>query len=398
MAELAARTAYGRLLTSLARRKQDIAAAEDALADAFARALERWPDDGVPDRPEAWLLTAARRRLIDAGRRAQTREAAMGDLVALFDPARPADPGPDDRLRLMFVCAHPVIDPAIRTPLMLQTVLGLDAAHIGQGFLVSPAAMGQRLSRAKRKIKDAGIAFDMPEPEEAADRLAAVLDAVYAAYTDGWADYGAGPEGLAGEALFLAGLVAEFLQGEAEAHGLLALLRYCQSRHRARRGLDGGFVPLAEQDTALWDHRLIAQAEAGLRRALALGPPGRFSLEAAIQSVHAARAVTGRTDWTALARLYDGLIAQGAGLGAHIARACVQGEIAGPAAALAGLDALETSAGKALAGHQPFHAARAHWLAQAGQAGPAREAYGRAIALTADPAVRDWLQARRAAL
>ena len=230
----AARDSYGRLLAYLASRSRDLAAAEDALADAFRRALETWPRTGVPARPEAWLLPVARNRLLDAARHARVHASTLPTLVAL--PAEAAqlasvdDPFPDERLKLLFVCAHPAISPAIRTPLMLQAVLGLDAARIGAAFVVQPWAMGQRLSRAKAKIRDARIRFEVPPPHELASRLEAVLDAVYAVYGSGWDDLtGADPRrrDLTHESIELGRLLVQLLPAEPEARGLLALMLHC---------------------------------------------------------------------------------------------------------------------------------------------------------------------------
>ncbi|MEQ8403803.1 MAG: sigma factor [Oceanicaulis sp.] len=396
-ADFAARTAYGRLLAVLSRRTKDIAAAEDALSDAFARALETWPRSGVPDNPEAWLITAARRRLTDLARRAAVRAKAEPELVLLLGRlGAAAETGalPDARLGLMLACADPAIDARLHTPLMLQVVLGLDAARIGALFLVSPAAMGQRLSRGKARIKAAGLAFEAPAAETLAPRLAPVLDAVYAAYTAGADVAGAAP-GRAGdlldEALYLSRLLTELAPQAAEAHGLYALICHCQARAAARRGADGAYIPLAEQDPTLWDVALIDAGEAALRRSLALAPPGRFALEAAIQSVHAERRKTGATNWPAAAALYDRLILAGAGLGGHVARACAHGEAFGAEAALSLLAPLVAQARD----HQPFHAAHAHWLARAGRRAKARTAYDRAAALSPDPGVRAFLQDRK---
>ncbi|MGJ3231939.1 MAG: RNA polymerase sigma factor [Oceanicaulis sp.] len=399
-ADSAARNAYGRLLAILSRRTRDLAAAEDALADAFARALEVWPSKGVPARPDAWLITTARRRLADLARRTAVRARAEPELVTLFDrlgEAAEAGTLPDERLALMLACAHPDIDPGLHTPLMLQTVLGLDAARIGSAFLVSPAAMGQRLSRGKARIREAGLAFETPGPEALPGRVEPVLRAVYAAYTAGFDLVGEEPgraKDLAGEALFLAGLVARLAPEAAEALALFALIAHCEARASARRGEGGAFIPLAEQDPALWDPALIEQAEAALRQALALAPPGRFALEAAIQSVHAERRRTGVTNWRAAAALYDRLVDTGAGLGARVARACAHGEAFGAQTALDLLAPLAAAACE----HQPFYAAQAHWLSQAGATAEAGEAYGRAAALSADPAVRGFLERRRAQL
>ncbi len=398
-ADTAARTAYGRLLAILARRSGDLATAEDALADAFARALEVWPSSGVPDRPEAWLLTTARRRLIDLARRTAVRTRAEPELAVLMDRiAETLETGapPDERLALLLACASPKIDADLHTPLMLQMVLGLDAARIGSAFLVAPGAMGQRLSRGKAKIRAAGLAFEPADSTLLPDRIEPVLRAIYAAYTAGFTLAGEDPgraRDLSGEALFLARLVAQLAPETADAHGLHGLIAHCEARAPARRGgEDGAFIPLADQDVALWDAELINEAEAALRRALSLAPPGRFALEAAIQSVHADRRRTGGVNWRAAAALYDRLVESGAGLGAHIARACAHGEVFGPQVALGQLEALSAATGE----HQPFYAAHAHWLAAAGRVAEARAAYMRAADLSTDPAVRAFLQARAA--
>ncbi|MEM7766740.1 MAG: DUF6596 domain-containing protein [Pseudomonadota bacterium] len=397
-ADRAARTAYGRLLAWLSCRTGDMAGAEDALADAFAAALTSWPERGVPDAPDAWLLQVARRKLTDRARRAQTRRTHEPDLVRLFEDlamTETPDAIGDQRLSLLFTCAHPAIDPAVRTPLMLQTVLGLDAAHIARVFVVAPKTMAQRLVRAKRKIKAAGIPFDLPDRSDWPARMDAVLSAIYAAYTAGWD--GSGPVGDAGdrlvdEAEWLARLLSEWVSDHAEAHGLLALILYCESRRPARTGT---YTPLSEQDTSLWDHRMIDEAETCLRTAAGLGAPGRFQFEAAIQSVHAERRHSGETNWQALLRIYDALIAQNPALGAWVARAAVIMEADEPKAALDALDALPQD--RAVA-YGPYWATRAHCLQRAGRLEEAVAAYDRAIALTDDGSARSYLQSRRVRL
>src|SRR5271154_5562293 len=264
-ADAVARRSYGKLVAFLAARTRDVAAAEDALSEAFASSLADWPRNGCPANPEAWLLTVARRKGIDFVRRRKTGEMVSEELqrAAQVLGSGPADfEIPDRRLALMFACAHPAIEAGIRAPLILQVVLGLDAATIASAFLISPATMGQRLVRAKTKIRQAGIPFSVPEREELPPRLDTVLAAIYAAFAEGWTDpRGTDParRDLTEEALFLARLVTELLPQEPEALGLLALMLYAESRCRARRSLDGEYVPLAQQDSELWDAQMIGE-------------------------------------------------------------------------------------------------------------------------------------------
>jgi RNA polymerase sigma-70 factor (ECF subfamily) len=319
-AEFAARTSYGRILAFVASSTGDVALAEDALSDAFERALLTWPDAGIPANPEGWLFTVARNRLRDFLRSAAHRtgvpldDALEATLAApeRLDAADVLDRReaiPDKRLELLFTCAHPAIDPGIRTPLMLQTVLGFEAADIARAFGLAPPAMAQRLVRAKRRIRDAGIPFRVPTRADMPGRLPAVLEAIYGAYAIGWLDQGDEPrESTADEARWLAVLLASLLEDEPEAWGLASLLTYAQSRAPARAVRP--WPPLDEQDPGLWDRALIAEAAALLRRASALGRPlGRFQLEAAIQAVHCDRARTGELDVVALVKLYRGLVA-----------------------------------------------------------------------------------------
>jgi RNA polymerase sigma-70 factor (ECF subfamily) len=402
-ADAVARRSYGKLVAFLASRTRDVAAAEDALADAFAAALADWPVHGVPANPEGWLVTAARRRAVDAVRRRQTAAAGEAQLILIAEELEEAMAGADaisdERLRLMFACAHPAIDEAIRAPLILQTVLGFDAETIGSAFLVSPAAMGQRLVRAKAKIREAGIPFRVPDADELAPRLEAVLDAIYAAFAEGWTDP-AGTEArrrnLSEEAIWLGRLVAHLLPEEPEALGLLSLMLHAEARRRARRNVNGEYVPLAEQDVARWDVGMIDEAEDLLHRAAVFGRIGRYQLEAAIQSAHVVRRRTGSADWPAIVALYDVLATLTASPVVAVNRAVALAETEGPDAGLAALDAL--AGDRRLAEYQPWWAARAGLLARAGRTAEAAEAYARAIGLEPDPAVRDFLARRRAGL
>ncbi len=292
-AEAVARRSYGKLVAYLSARTRDVAAAEDALAEAFAAALADWPS-GIPKNPEGWLVTVARRKAIDAVRRRQSGEenAAQVRLMTEELEAAEASDIPDQRLALMFACAHPAIDAGIRAPLILQTILGFDAATIASAFLVAPATMGQRLARAKNKIRQAGVPFRVPERTELRERLDAVLAAIYAAFAEGWSDP-AGTEArrrnLAEEGIWLGRLVVSLLPDEPEALGLLALMLFAEARRGARRNAEGDYVPLAEQDTAAWDADLIDEAEALLRGASSMNVIGRYQLEAAVQSAHVVR-------------------------------------------------------------------------------------------------------------
>src|SRR5262245_47275665 len=401
--EEVARSSYGRLLAYLSARTRDVAGAEDALGDALLSALTTWPRDGVPQNPEAWLLTSARNRLIDRARQTRVREEHADALKLLLtgSGARgaggpgPAEELPDERLKLFFVCAHPAIDAAMHTALMLQTVLGLDAARIAQAFLVQPAAMGQRLVRAKKKISEAGIPFEIPPERDRPARLAAVLEAVYAAYGLGWDEaVGADPRGrdLVNEAVWLARVLRQQMPGEPEALGLLALMLFCEARQNARRTTGGAYVPLSEQDPAKWSIAMIREAEVELSAAARMGRIGRFQLEAAIQSVHCERAWTGRTDWSAIVTFYEQLVRLAPTLGIRVGQAAAVAETLGPEAGLSTFDALD---GPAIPAYQPYWAVRAHLLQRLGRHALAAQAFDRAIGLTEDDAVRRFLLARR---
>lgn len=389
-AEEVARAAYGKLVAMLASRTGDIIAAEDALSDAFVSALGTWPDRGIPDNPEAWLLTVAKNRHTDQVRK-DSRLVITDEAPDLMDTSLSDRDGLDERLKLLFVCAHPAIDANIHTPLMLQTVLGLEADQISKAFLVSPTAMAQRLVRAKKKIKAAGIPFSIPDRDAFDSRIGAVLEAVYGAFAADWLD-GAGD--LSNEAFYLSTVLAELAPKNPETLGLTALIGFIEARRDARVR-DGVLVPVPEQDTDLWDSALIDRSTRLLGIASAQGTPGRFQLEAAIQSVQAARLVTRRTDWRAIVKLYTGLLAFHATVGAAVGRASAVAEDVGPEEGLALLSKIEF---RDVEQYQPWHAVRARCLSELHRTAEAAEAYAKAISLCTDLPSRRWLEIKRADL
>lgn len=397
-AERAARESYGRLLAILSARTHDIAASEDALADAFARALERWPADGIPAQPDAWLLSVARHRKLDAWRHSRVQDQATQTLLLLAGEVDDAADGssnaiPDERLRLLFVCAHPAVDAAARAPLMLQTVLGLDAARMAGAFLTAPSTLGQRLVRAKARIRAAGIPFEYPQARDLPQRLQDVLDGIYAAYGTGWDDVDGAdalPRGLTTEAIDLCRILCGLMPAEPEPLGLLALMLFCEARMAARRSDTGAYVPLDQQDPLRWDPDLLAEAELCLRRASEMKSLGAYQLEAAIQSAHCERRVGAPVPPEALVSLYEGLLALRASIGAQVSLACALANARGPEI---GLRALEAIPAQDVANYQPYWAARAHLLAAGGARSAARQAFDRAIGLSSNAAVRAYLHA-----
>src|SRR5579864_3565716 len=385
--ERVARESYGRLVAYLSVHTHDLGAAEDALSEALLKALTAWPRDGVPQNAEAWLLTTARHSIIDAVRHQRMVSVSEPTLQLLQENTVETNFStefPDERLKLLFVCAHPAIDPSMHTPLMLQTVLGLDAARIAGVFLISPKTMGQRLVRAKTKIRDGGIRFEIPEPRDLPQRLDAVLDAIYAAFGIGWDDL-VGVDGrsreLAEEAIWLARVLLQLMPNEAEVSGLLALMLHCEARRAARRGRDGRYVPLSDQDPKLWSLPLIEDAERHLADASKFGRPGRFQLEAAIQSVHAEPARGRRVEWKAIVQFYAQLIRISPTIGRQTGYAAALAEASGPEQGLAVLDALDRDV---VSAYQPYWAVRAHLLQRLGRTADASDAYDRAIGLAED--------------
>ncbi|MEN0001953.1 MAG: DUF6596 domain-containing protein [Pseudomonadota bacterium] len=398
-AEHVARTSYGKLIAVLAKQSGDIAAAEDAIADAFAKALEVWPRDGTPTSPEAWLLTVAKNKHRDVAKSAAVRTAAgsLNDEEFTMPQMTTATANsasaiiPDERLSLMFACAHPAIDEHIHTPLMLQTVLGLEANDIASAYLVPGATLAQRLVRAKRKIRDARIPFIIPQADEIAPRLESVLEAIYGAYSLSWQEAAKSDitSDLASEALYLAHVVSDLLPREPEGLGLATLIAYSLARRQARLDHAGILVPIDQQITDLWDLLLIKRADKLLARASSQKRPGRFQIEAAIQAVHCDRARTGKTDWQAIAALYDGLLSLAPTMGSAVARASAVGQAYG---APAGFNALATIDRSDAESFQPYWATLAFLHKLAGDAAKAQEAYNKAISLCTDIPTRRWLE------
>jgi RNA polymerase sigma-70 factor, ECF subfamily len=442
-AEQVARESYGRLLAWLAYQWRDVAAAEEALSTALAKALALWPTQGVPDAPQAWLLSVAKRELLQAAR--HQRLHASPEVQALLqgdsdgegqfgqhdqhgphgqygasDKAYAPPAIPDDRLKLLFVCAHPAIDASVRPALMLQTVMGLDAQVVAQAMLTSPAAMAQRLVRAKQKIRIARLRFEEPDACELPERLHAVLEAIYAAYGLGWDALDGGDErvqGLRAEALFLGELVSHLLPDQAEAKGLLALMLFCEARSAARNSArketgdeapnkaEGNFIPLAQQDTQRWNRDQITAANALLwqpavqntsaSKAPATKPTtaqnnvGPFQIEAAIQSAHCERLNGHGTPWAAIAHLYGRLLDLAPTLGAQVAHALAWANCGELDKAEALLTAL---AHPGLHDYQAFWVARAHVARLRGDTPVADHHLTRAIGLTTSPTVRRYLQ------
>ena len=395
-AERAARESYGRLVAWLAYQWRDVAAAQDAMGEALAKALALWPVQGVPGNPDAWLLSVAKRELLQAAR--SQRQRASPEVQALLpDEAfyEDAPAVPDARLKLLFVCAHPAIDASIRPALMLQTVLGLDAQVVAQAMLTSPSAMAQRLVRAKQKIRDARLRFEEPDADELPARLHAVLEAIYAAYGLGWDAVDGGDEtdgqfcGLRSEALFLGALVSHLLPDAPEAMGLLALMLFCESRVNARYTSTGDFVPLAEQDTQLWDKTTISQAETLLQSASRKQMVGPFQLEAAIQSAHCQRLFTGSTPWDSIAYLYEKLLQTAPSVGAQVAQAVAwaqTGDLEKARFLIAEIDPQRVKT------YQPYWVAKAHIELLSGDTLAHAQSHRQAIGLTSSASIRRYLQ------
>lgn len=407
------REEYGALLAALARRTDgDLFAAEDALAEAFATASERWPSDGAPDAPAAWLLAVARRRLIDGARRARPVDDGHDRALELEAPHAPdvdhefllskeSLPTDDDRLRLVFTCCHPALELDARIALTLNTLGGLRAGQVARAFLVSEVTMAQRLVRAKHKIKGARIPFAVPPSDVVTDRLAAVLRVVYLIFNQGCAA-GAGDDvervGLVRDGLRLARMLVEMRPGDGEVVGLLALLVLSDARRLARTGPDGALVLLRDQDRSLWDADAIAEGRGLVERALraSRGAPGTYALQAAIAAVHADAARARDTDWPQIVALYDLLVAVDASPVVALNRAVAVAEVDGAARGLELVDAL--AAQGELDGYLYLFATRADLLRRLDRVREARVAYARSIELADDPLERRFLVRRQTEL
>jgi RNA polymerase sigma-70 factor (ECF subfamily) len=381
---------FGRLVGWLFRYCGDLQVAEDAVASAFVSAVTRWRASGVPDSPEAWLRVASRNSALSALRVASRNLNTEPEDFESWEATETASVGMDERLGLLFVCAHPALDPRIHAPLMLQAVLGIDAARVASAFLTRPSTMGQRLSRAKAKIRDAGIRYRVPDPPELPQRLNPVLQAIYACYGVGdpvAAETHDRDGDLREEAIRLARLLVEVMPDRPECLGLLALLLHTESR-RPARVIEGRFVPLAEQDTSLWLTGLRSEANTLLERASASGSLGRFQLEAAISAAHSARADGHPTDWATIVTLYSGVLAMAPSIGAAVGAASARAEAGDPGPALALLDELPS---ESVATYQPYWVCRAQVLRALGEVDAAASAQSRAVGLTQNPAVRAYL-------
>ncbi len=390
------RQEYGRCVATLVRVLGDIDLAEEAVQDAFAVAVQRWPETGLPPNPGAWITTTARNRAIDRLRREAARDDKQAQAALLHQPDEPQEVGPvrDDQLRMVFTCCHPALAPAAQVALTLRLLGGLETPEIARAFLVPEPTMAQRIVRAKRKIKDARIPYRIPTEAELPRRLPPVLAVLYLVFNEGYAS--AGPdlvrEELCAEAIRLTRELAALMPDEGEVAGLLALMLLVQSRRPARVGPDGELVLLPDQDRSRWDRALIAEGQALVRACLRRNRPGPYQIQAAIAAVHSDAARAADTDWGQVLALYDQLLAVAPTAVVALNRAVALAELRGPAAGLAAVDGLD------LPGYHLFHATRADLLSRLGRTGEARAAYERALELATNPAERAFLTGRLAAL
>ncbi len=390
------RAEYGRVVASLVRRLGDIDLAEEAAAEALLVAVERWPVDGIPPNPGGWLTTTAGNRAIDRIRRESRRDDKHRQAAMIEDPEphEPTGPVEDDRLRLIFTCCHPALAPETRVALTLRLLGGLTVAEVAEAFFVPETTMAQRLTRAKRKIRDARIPYRVPDAVDLTTRLGAVLAVVYLVFNEGYLATGEGAPvraELTGEAIRLGRVLRELLPGEPEVAGLLALMLLTEAR-RTTRVAGGELVPLHEQDRGGWDRTLVAEGHALVRECLARNRPGHYQLLAAVNAVHTAAPTAADTDWSQIAALYAQLYAVSPTPLVALNRAVAIAELDGPEVALAQVDRL------ALTGYHAWHATRADLLRRLGRSAEARAAYDAAIAATANEAERAYLTRRRGSL